>query len=117
LNEILERAVRAHEQRTGTQVELTLNGQTPPLPTSAKICIYRFVQEGLNNCFRHAEGAGQKVVQTSRRDQVEIEVSDCGPGFDLDGIRPEGLGLAGLRERVESLGGHFSVATSPAGTR
>ena len=48
--------------------------------------------------------------------RVLIEVSDSGPGFDPASVRPEGLGLAGLRQRVESLGGRFDLQSSPRGT-
>jgi signal transduction histidine kinase len=44
-------------------------------------------------------------------------VSDSGPGFDPQAIRVDGLGLAGLKERVESIGGQFALQSSPAGTR
>jgi signal transduction histidine kinase len=44
-----------------------------------------------------------------------VEVSDGGPGFDP--ARVEGLGLAGLRERVESIGGQFQTLTGAQGTR
>ena len=117
LHDILRRAVGAHEQRTGTSVELTLSEQPRSLPASAKICIYRFVQEALNNSFRHAGGVGQRVAQRTDGAQLEIEVADCGPGFDPAAIRPASLGLAGLRERVESLGGRFDIATSGRGTK
>jgi len=116
LSDVLRRAVAAHSQRTGTPVELSMNGPRQHLSPSAKISIYRFVQEALNNGFRHAGGVGQKVSQTFKDSSIVIEVSDRGSGFDPDAIRPGGLGLAGLRERIESLGGTFTIATSNRGT-
>jgi signal transduction histidine kinase len=91
---------------------------TPPdrLSPSAKICIYRFVQEALNNAYRHGGGVGQRVVQTMEGDRVRIEVADNGPGFDPGDVKPTSLGLAGLRERIESLGGAFEVSASTSGT-
>jgi signal transduction histidine kinase len=117
LPEILALAVRAHEQRTNASVELSLSDTPQPLSPSAKICIYRFVQEALNNGYRHGGGIGQSVTQTSEAGRFVIEVADSGPGFDPAAVRPEGLGLAGLRERVESLGGRFAVESSENGTR
>jgi signal transduction histidine kinase len=70
----------------------------------------------LNNGFRHGGGIGQSVRQTFDSSNVVIEVSDRGPGFNPDRVRPEGLGLAGLRERIESLGGTFDIKTSKDGT-
>ena len=78
--------------------------------------MFRFVQEGLNNAFRHAGGAGQSVAVTLENRTLRVVVADAGGGFDVrEG--GEGLGLAGLRERVESLGGTFAVDSSPSGTR
>lgn len=117
LPEILALAARSHEQRTGSTVALSLSDTPTPLSPSEKICIYRFVQEALNNGYRHAGGAGQSVAQTSDGTGMCIEVTDRGPGFNPAVVRPEGLGLAGLRERVESLGGRFGIKSSETGTK
>jgi signal transduction histidine kinase len=116
LPDVLRRAVSAHCQRTGAAVELSLNGSAHQLSPSAKISMYRFVQEALNNGFRHANGQGQTVYQTFEDGSIVIEVGDKGPGFDPSALRPGGLGLAGLRERIESLGGTFDISTSDKGT-
>ena len=117
LSDVLKRAVDAHRQRTGVDVALSISNGSRSLSPSVKICIYRFVQEALNNGFRHAGGIGQRVRQTFQGGNVVIEVADQGPGFDPTSVRPEGLGLAGLRERIESLGGTFNIFTSKDGTR
>lgn len=116
LTEILELAVRAHEERTGVKVMLSMTGGHTSLSPAAKICLFRFIQEALNNGFRHAGGAGQSVAKHFDGERVFIEVSDTGPGFDPKIVHPEGLGLVGLRERVESLGGQFAVTSSQNGT-
>lgn len=116
LADLLKRAVLAHEQRTGVSVELSLNKRPASLSTSAKICIYRFVQEALNNGYRHAGGIGQKVAQTSQDGLIIIEVMDKGHGFSMSDVSPQKLGLAGLRDRVESLGGVFHLFSSDRGT-
>ena len=117
LPDILRLAVAEHEQRTGRRVSLTTTAPAmAPLSPSEKICVYRFVQEALTNSDRHAGGAGQAIVQRVHAGRLLIEVSDRGSGFDPDGARPEGLGLAGMRERIESIGGQFSIASSPSGT-
>ena len=116
LPDVLRRAVTAHSQRTGVPVELSMDGPSRHLSPSVKISIYRFVQEALNNGYRHAGGLGQAVRQRFDGGSIIIEVSDTGPGFDPSATRPGGLGLAGLRERIESLGGTFAVSTSDHGT-
>ncbi|MEQ1403759.1 sensor histidine kinase [Neorhizobium sp. Rsf11] len=116
LPDVLKRAVDAHRQRTGLKVALSMTNGSKSLPPSAKICIYRFVQEALNNGFRHGGGVDQSVRQTFDNGNVVIEVADRGPGFDPASVGPDGLGLAGLRERIESLGGTFNIFTSKSGT-
>ncbi len=113
---LLTRAVRAHEERTDTKVELSLSDKPPALSAPAKLCIYRFVQEALNNGFRHGGGISQAVRQGYAAGRLTIEVSDRGPGFDLAATRPDALGLAGLSERIESLGGTLGIETSDEGT-
>jgi signal transduction histidine kinase len=115
--EILALAVREHEQRTNARIELSLSNPPPSLSPSAKICIYRFVQEALNNGYRHGNGAWQSVILTSESGRIFVEVADNGPGFDPTVVPPGCLGLAGLRERVESLGGGFAIDSSRKGTK
>ena len=113
--DILRLAVAEHERRTHTRVKLALPERLPELGTSEKISIYRFVQEGLNNAYRHGKGKGQQVLAAMRAGRLVVEVQDGGPGFDPG--RSEGLGLAGLRERIESIGGQFETLSGPGGTR
>jgi signal transduction histidine kinase len=120
LPETVIRAVRAHERRTGSRVELDM----APLPEQAalpvKITIYRVIQESLNNAYRHAGGASQQVHVFMEEDLLVLEVSDDGPGLvDQPKAALNGhLGLVGMRERVESLGGTFQVMGEPGqGTR
>ncbi len=117
LGEMLSLAIRAHEQRTNCKVELSVSGSPRPLSLSEKICIYRFVQEALHNGYRHGGGVAQRVTLSCARNRLAIEISDEGPGFDPARIPPGSLGLAGLRERVESLGGSFAVRSSNEGTK
>ncbi|WP_245282051.1 sensor histidine kinase [Rhizobium sp. LC145] len=116
LAKMLERVVQAHRDRTGTEVQLSLTDLPQDISHAAKICIYRFVQEALNNGWRHAGGIGQRVVQRLEDNCVVVEVIDTGPGFDPAQVKPASLGLAGLRERVESLGGRFEINSSKRGT-
>ncbi len=119
LGETLEMAVGAHERRTGTAVarDFADSGMEARLPHPVLICLYRVVQEGLMNAWRHAPGAPVMVAATCRDGQLSVTVLDRGPGFD-PAAAGGGLGLAGLRERAESLGGEFALDTAPgAGTR
>ncbi|RPJ26241.1 MAG: sensor histidine kinase [Chloroflexi bacterium] len=111
LQETVIRAVRAHERRTGSRVKL----EVAPIPEQAalpvKITVYRVLQESLNNAYRHAGGTDQQIRVFMDGDLLTLEVSDQGPGFVIQpsAVINGHLGLAGMRERVESLGGTFSV--------
>ena len=119
LRKVLELAIRQHERRTGTAVDATIGALPEGISPLYKLCLYRFVQEGLNNAYRHAAGAGQTVQVDSNGEEFSIEVADTGPGFSPSNSGfGDRLGLAGLRDRVESLGGKFSVETQPgSGTK
>jgi signal transduction histidine kinase len=113
--DILRLAVAEHERRTASSVSLELPTRLPELGTSEKISIYRFAQEGLNNAWRHGKGKDQAVKARTAGGKLFIQVIDGGPGFDP--ASSEGLGLAGLRGRIESIGGHFDTSSSRRGTR
>jgi signal transduction histidine kinase len=111
LAETIIRVVRAHERRTGTRVTLEQATLPDQVELPVKITIYRLIQEALNNAYRHAGGAGQRVLVSTGNNELVVEISDTGPGFypeQAEGWRGR-LGLAGMRERVESLGGLFQI--------
>ena len=119
LEEALMFMVRTHERRTGTTIACTMNELPGQAPEFVKIALCRFIQEGLNNAFKHADGRGQRVYIAWDGVRITIEVADQGPGMcDADGaMRQPGLGLAGLRDRIESIGGEVTMESAPdAGT-
>lgn len=112
---LLGNVANAHERRTKTTVEVDIQSVPDDLDKSMKICLYRFVQETLSNAFRHAGGVGQRLTCRVDGEALEVVVSDTGPGFDPS-MRTEGsygLGLPGLRERIESIGGSLLVDSAP----
>lgn len=122
LAETVDHVARVHRRRTGLPLDVQVTGVPEQAPTVTKIALYRVIQEALTNGWRHADGAGQTVKVTREGESLRIAVSDKGPGFDTATIDAGGehLGLIGMRERVESLGGEFRVESttdgSPSGT-
>jgi signal transduction histidine kinase len=116
----LEHVIRGHQRRTGATTELTLRDLPEQAPLATKIALYRIVQEALANASRHAGDATAAVSATGRDDELVVEITDSGPGFDptaAEGSETH-LGLVGMRERAESLGGHFRIeSASGRGTR
>jgi signal transduction histidine kinase len=115
LREIVERAVDPH--RHGAELAVSFEGpDDAAMDASARICLYRFLQEALANALRHASGAPVAVRVRVSADAVTASVSDAGPGFDPAAIRvrPDGgSGLAGLRDRAESIGGGLEIVARP----
>ena len=119
LAQVVQMAATMHASRTGTSVEcnVTLPYAVDQSPDALKTCAYRFVQEALNNAFKHAKGKDQRVDAVGDRSSIVLTVNDGGPGLQAGVFQEEdeGLGIRGLRERVEALGGSFAVRSSPTG--
>jgi signal transduction histidine kinase len=118
--DIVRRAVAEHERRAGAKATVDVQGIPDEAPLATKIALYRILSEALSNATRHGLGAGVAVKATRTDDgQIAVEVSDAGPGFDTEQEPHRGhLGLAGMRERAELLGGRFEIGSAPgAGTR
>ena len=114
-NQILMLAVSNHEEATGTSVSRQIGGLPADLPLPVTICLYRIVQEGLNNAFHHGKAKGQRVEACADPRSIFITVSDRGPGTvekNHEHARSRrGLGIAGLRNRVEALKGTFEFVS------
>ena len=106
-----------HERRTSTRVSCEFPTGSIDLPHTTKLCLCRFVQEGLSNAFKHAGGIGQTVSASWTNTMIEVAVGDAGPGFTSasgGGKRPA-LGLIGLHNRLESLGGRLTITGQVGG--
>jgi len=98
---------REMTKRTGLNVRITADPASGDLPDEHKTCIYRLVQEALNNAARHASARNLQVTVRNQTDRVMFSVQDDGSGFDKASVR--GLGLLGMEERVRRLGGTFRI--------
>ncbi len=114
--DVISRAVEDYEQRTGVIVECRIDRADVAVPLSQRICAYRFIQEALNNGHRHCRGAPQSVSAYASGNTLRVVVADGGPGFDPENIGPGSIGIEGMRDRIESLGGHFDLRSSSNGT-
>jgi signal transduction histidine kinase len=109
---IEEQAARL--RRTGIQVDVELRGLGPDLSGDIQTVLFRVVQESLTNVARHSGAERASVVVSAREGRLRLMVEDDGRGFDT--AAPTGrLGLAGIRERVELLGGQLRIESSPDG--
>ena len=115
LDKVVRRAVVAHETRTGETIALDMSEGQRSASMAVKACLFRFLQEGLNNAYRHAPGAPVAVRARWDAGTLQVEVENGAarePPRNVDG---GGMGLVGLKERIESLGGTFRF--TPDGAR
>jgi signal transduction histidine kinase len=102
---------REMAKRTGLLVAVDADETADGLPDEHQTCIYRLVQEALNNSARHAHARTVEVRVTREEACVNFSVRDDGAGFDPRLVR--GLGLLGMEERVRRLGGTVRIDSQP----
>jgi signal transduction histidine kinase len=96
-----------------SEIEVSVESESVPedLPDDYKTCIYRLVQEALNNAVRHSGARNAKVVVEQLAKSIVVRVTDDGRGFDP--VRSRGMGILGMEERVKRLGGTLRVESQP----
>lgn len=98
------------------KIEIGFTNQNVPdrFPDDVPLCLYRIVQEGLNNCICHSGATKCEVVLKGSKDTIFLSVNDKGVGFDPIEVKNKpGLGLSSMRERMQLVGGTFNVETEP----
>lgn len=113
LVEALREAAREWQERNpGTQVSFEPSGLLANLGEQINITLYRIVQECLTNVTKHAQASSVRISLAQTPGLLHLQVHDDGRGSDA---RPGGggLGLVGMRERVEALGGVYKLESSP----
>lgn len=99
----------------GLIVRFTVSGQRQRLDNLVETVIFRVAQEAITNVVRHAGVHEANLQLIFEEDKIHLKVHDDGIGFDLSEISVSkgAFGLAGMRERVETVGGFFQIETSP----
>jgi two-component system, NarL family, sensor kinase len=115
----LEHLAREWTERSGIHIE-TRCDDAGEVPEAVATALFRVAQEALGNVEQHARA--ERVTLTLQRSAgtLRFAVIDDGRGFDTDAMLRSpraGLGMTHMRERIESLGGRFELASSAAGTR
>ncbi len=106
---------REMSRRGEIEVEVRAENVCEELPDPLKLCVYRVVQESLNNARRHAHAKNVIVTLKQTSDAIHVKITDDGAGFDPR--RTRGMGLLGMVERVKRLGGTIEIESQPgAGT-
>lgn len=115
----LNRVLQSYSEDFASRTALPVNYQgmtLPELPEETRITLYRFLQEALTNVARHAQAKGVTVRIQRAAGEIAVSVKDDGAGFDpraqAEIQQPHGLGLLGIRERLEALGGHLEIISA-----
>lgn len=115
LNPTLEDFCREFSKRVG--LHIAYEGCEPPLLSgTARICLYRFLQEALTNIVKHAKADQVDVRLGYHNQQITLAVQDNGMGFiwdKNDGRFGKGMGLAGMQERLKMLEGWLTIDSQP----
>jgi two-component system, NarL family, sensor kinase len=109
------------EQRSGIRVALELSAELGRFRDEVEIVIFRIVQEGLANVLRHSGSPTVRISLRRRDGWLKLEISDEGKGHAREVLMrarnsASGVGISGMRERVEQLGGCFNVDCNGEGT-
>lgn len=95
-------------------VEYTHDNIPPGIPKDVALNTYRIVQEGLANISKHAHASKVRVSLTQRDGALRLVIEDDGAGFDAaTAAKRGGLGLAGMKERIDLIGGTLTVRSAP----
>jgi signal transduction histidine kinase len=115
VGEILEPEVDGFRQRCPILVTVDAPMALQPDSHSQVLAIRSVVREALTNVAKHAAAEHVKIRVDAGSAGILVEIEDDGCGFDAGQIRPDALGLAGMRQRVELLGGEFEALTRLGG--
>jgi len=114
---------RSNLEEAGVRVEVQAEDELSALPAQLNATLFRIAQEAVNNILRHAQAHSTRIILCRTGGEICLQVEDDGKGFDLQqiqegAIRLQRLGLLGIQERAEMVGGRVTVESSPGrGTR
>jgi two-component system, NarL family, sensor kinase len=106
-------------QHGHVRIALRLWGEADTLPDEVNTVLFRVVQESLTNIEKHSKARRVQVRLIFHAGGLRLRIVDDGIGFDVPAIRVDprrGIGMRNMRERVESIGGEFSIASRPGRT-
>ncbi len=120
LQPALEWHAKQFQRQTGITVSLDLALPAERLPSELETVIFRITQEALTNIARHSGAKTAAISLSHEAEQLHVEISDQGKGFELAPVleRRDAIGLAGVRERIHLAGGRLEIVSQPGqGTR
>lgn len=105
---------REVSEQNGAVVEFAETDISSSLPREVSLSLFRVIQEALHNAAKYSGQKHFKVLLKGNANQIELEVSDQGAGFDLESMKNgRGLGLVSMAERIHLLNGRISIDSKP----
>jgi len=116
----VRRFIDGFGRRTGLTVTFTSEGPVDDVVATAQHAIFRVIQEALSNVYRHAHAAKVSVSLVSAAGELKVRVADDGRGLGAGvdaqtGAPPLGVGIPGMRSRIEQLGGRLELGNGVVG--
>jgi PAS domain S-box-containing protein len=100
--------------RPNVEIEFRSENIPPNLPKEMSLCLFRVLQEALQNAVKHSGVRSFRVSLDATSDEVKLSVSDSGSGFDFNqAITGQGLGLTSMKERLKLVDGQLSIDSKP----
>ncbi|HTP40744.1 MAG TPA: sensor histidine kinase [Steroidobacteraceae bacterium] len=122
----LEWLADGFRERSQIALSIAVPAQMDRLPDEVELALFRVAQEALSNVYRHSEAKSAAITLSCDAETIALQISDTGKGFDLTGsgsravLSPgqvrHGVGLAGMRERMQQIGGELEVHSGMGGT-
>ena len=112
----MKRFSSEYQDRTGIICRFNVNGEDRRIGPDLEEAVFRIIQEALNNTQKHAGAKTAEVTLAIQPTRVVAKIRDDGAGFDVASPPTGGrrrLGLLGMRERAEALGGRFAIISEP----
>jgi signal transduction histidine kinase len=97
----------------GVDVDVEIRGQPTRLPHKIEYAVYRVAQEALSNAARHSGASRVSLLLAFSAEELVLEVTDSGHGFDVGGTAPRGQGLHSMRDRAAEIGAELHVESRP----
>jgi signal transduction histidine kinase len=105
---------RELSEQNGVKIDFRSENVPRDLPEETSFCLFRVLQEALQNAVKHSRSQQFRVWLTKTSDQLELTVHDAGVGFDSgEALKGSGLGLTSMKERLKLVDGVLSIDSQP----
>jgi len=107
---------REFSDQHGVEIDFRSDEIPKNLPKEVSLCLFRVLQEALQNAMKHSGSRHFQVTFATSRDDIRLMVADPGHGFDpVEAVKGQGIGLINMNERMKLVRGEFSITSKLEG--